>query len=174
VPITLSAAAVSDVPSLEGLWKAMVEHHRSLVGEQWPVLAADVAWKRRRDQYSAWLDDDSGFIFIARAEDSDSPLGYVACRLLPAGPTFDLGEIRGDVESLVAAEAARGQGVGTALLHACRQELKRRGVSYWSIGVVEANVRAMELYERLGFRPFVRTMLASVDQPVHCAEAEAE
>jgi ribosomal protein S18 acetylase RimI-like enzyme len=143
----------------------MVEHHRRLVADQWPVLAAHVAWERRREQYCAWLTDGSGFIFIARAEDSDSPLGYATCRLLPAGPTFDLGELRGDVDSLVTAEPARGQGVGSALLAACRNELKRRGVRYWSIGVVEANTRAIELYERLGFRPFVRSMLAAVDEP---------
>ena len=143
----------------------MVEHHRRLVGDQWPVRASQVSWEHRREQYSAWLTDDSGFIFIARTEGSDSPLGYVACRLLSAGPTFDLGELRGDVDSLVTAEAARGQGVGSALLDACRTELKRRGARYWSIGVVEANTRAVELYERLGFRPFVRSMLAAVDEP---------
>jgi ribosomal protein S18 acetylase RimI-like enzyme len=141
----------------------MVEHHRHVVGDQWPVLAADVAWERRRHQYRAWLADDSGFIFVAHTEDSEIPVGYVACRLLPAGPTFDLGELRGDVDSLVTAQAVRGHGVGSALLDACRGELKRRGARYWSIGVVEANTRAIELYERLGFRPFVRSMLAALD-----------
>jgi ribosomal protein S18 acetylase RimI-like enzyme len=29
--------------------------------------------------------------------------------------------------------------------------------------VVEANTRAIELYERHGFRPFVRSMLATLD-----------
>lgn len=169
----MRAAGVSDIPSLAELWKTMVEDHRRLVGDQWPVLAADVAWERRRAQYSVWLSDGSGFIFIARADDSHSPIGYLACRLQSAGATFDLGELRGDVDSLVTAQAARGQGVGTALLSACRDELKRRGARYWSIGVVEANTRAVDLYERLGFRPFVRSMLAAVDEtsrsstPVH-------
>lgn len=143
----------------------MVEHHRSVVGDRWPVLAAGTAWERRREQYSAWLNDASGFILIAHADGRDTPIGYLACRLLPAGPTFDLGEFRGDVESLVTAEAARGQGVGTTLLSACREELKRRGARYWSIGVVEDNKQAIELYERLGFHPFVRTMLAAIDKP---------
>lgn len=141
----------------------MVEHHRRLVGDEWPVLPADEAWKRRRQQYSTWLSEGSGFIVIARADGSDAPVGYAACRLLPAGPTFDLGELRGDVDSLVTAEAVRGRGVGRSLLNACRDELTRRGARYWSIGVVEANTRAIELYERLGFRPFVRSMLAPID-----------
>ncbi len=169
----MRSAAVSEVPALEKLWKAMVEHHRGLVADHWPVLAADVAWERRRKQYLAWLTEDSGFIFIAHAEDLSSPIGYLACRLLPAGPTFDLGEVRGDVDSLVTAEAARGQGVGSALLTACQAELKRRGARYWSIGVVEANVRAIELYERLGFRPFVRSMLATLDEESNPIENDA-
>jgi GNAT superfamily N-acetyltransferase len=50
------------------------------------------------------------------------------------------------------------------LLEGCRAELRRRGVRYCSIGVVEANTRAIELYERLGFQPFVRSMLARIDE----------
>jgi ribosomal protein S18 acetylase RimI-like enzyme len=180
VGIVVHRADVSDIPALAELWKAMVEHHRRLVGDQWPVRPGDDAWARRRRQYTAWLADGTGFIFIARAggaEESpighaeeppighaeEPPIGYAACRLVSAGPTFDLGELRGDVDSLVTAERARGRGVGTALLSACRDELARRGARYWSIGVVEANSQAIQLYERLGFRPFVRSMLASID-----------
>lgn len=159
----MRAATLSDVPSLADLWKAMVEHHRRVVGAQWPVLEADVAWERRREHYSAWLADGSGFIFVADSADTQRPIGYLACRLLPAGPTFDLGELRGDVDSLIIAEAARGQGIGSALLNACRAELQSRGVRYWSIAVVEANTQAVKLYERLGFRPFVRSMLAEIN-----------
>lgn len=164
--ILLHEAEVSDVPSLAELWKTMVEHHRHLVGDQWPVRPGDEAWARRRNQYTAWLTEGTGFIFIARTEGAkETPVGYAACRLLPAGPTFDLGELRGDVDSLVTAERVRGRGVGTALLSACRDELARRGARYWSIGVVEANSQAIGLYERLGFRPFVRSMLAPIDGP---------
>ncbi|MBV8953708.1 MAG: GNAT family N-acetyltransferase [Solirubrobacterales bacterium] len=169
--IALHRAGVSDIPSLAVLWTTMVEHHRRVVGGQWPVRVADEAWARRREQYSAWLSEDTGFIFIAYAEDSDNPVGYAACRLLPAGPTFDLGEPRGDVDSLVTAERVRGRGVGSALLSACRNELRRRGARYWSIGVVEANTGAIELYERLGFRPFVRSMLAAIDESPQAVEA---
>lgn len=143
----------------------MVEHHRHVAGDAWPVLSADVAWARRSEQYTTWLADGSGLILVADAVDAhvQRPVGYLACRLLPAGPTFDLGDVRGDVDSLVIAEAARGRGVGSALLNACRAELQSRGVRYWSIGVVEANIEAVKLYERHGFRPFVRSMLAEIN-----------
>jgi ribosomal protein S18 acetylase RimI-like enzyme len=164
VRIELRSASLDDVPSLAPLWKAMVEHHGHLVGDRWPVLAPEEAWSRRREQYVAWLTDETGFILIAEGDGADRPVGYLACRLLQAGPTFDLGDVRGDVDSLVTAEAARGHGVGSALLEGCRAELRRRGVRYCSIGVVEANTRAIELYERLGFQPFVRSMLARIDE----------
>jgi len=140
----------------------MVDHHRRVVGDQWPVLAPDTAWARRREDYAAWLAEGSGFILVAH-DQAGIPIGYLACRLVSAGATFDLGEVRGDVDSLVTAERARGRGVGTALLNACRDELKRRGVRYWSIGVVEANTRAVELYQRLGFRPFIRSLLGEIN-----------
>lgn len=161
--VGVTAVAISDVPSLSALWKEMVEHHRGLVGDVWPVRGGEPSWELRRAQYVAWLRDGTGFLFIARVEESAEPVGYLACRLLPEGPTFDLGEIRGEVDSLVIAETARGRGIGTALLEACRDELRRRGARYWSIGVVDANARAIELYERLGFRAFTRSLLAALE-----------
>jgi ribosomal protein S18 acetylase RimI-like enzyme len=82
------------------------------------------------------------------------------CRLLPSGPTFDLGPVRGDVESLAVSPQARGAGVGTALLGAVRAELEARGCRHWSISVATDNAAAVRLYERAGFRPLVQMMHA--------------
>jgi hypothetical protein len=38
----------------------------------------------------------------------------------------------------------------------------RQGVRYWAVGVVENNADATRLYERVGFRPFYRQLLAEV------------
>lgn len=48
----------------------------------------------------------------------------------------------------------------------CRTELQRRRVSYWSIGVVETNSEAVQLYERLGFRPWTREMLGRLGEQI--------
>ncbi len=152
-----------DIEALAPLWMAMVEHHRGLVGEQWPVRGAEQAWVLRRKQYRDWLADGSGLLFVARLADSDATVGYAFCRLVESGPTFDFGGPHGEVDSLVVAGEARGAGVGTALLDACRGELRRRGLTHWAIGVVEANRSATDLYERLGFRPWFRTLLAPLE-----------
>ncbi len=161
--LEVGLGAAGDIDALAPLWMAMVEHHRGLVGEQVPVRASAEAWALCRQQYQLWLADGSGILFLARLDESDAIAGYALCRLIPSGPTFDFGEVRGEVDSLVVAEESRGAGAGTALLRACRAELRRRGIAYWSVGVVEANRGAGALYERLGFRPWVRTMLAPVE-----------
>lgn len=159
--LEIRIGGAGDIDALAPLWMAMVEHHRDLVGAQWPVRAPESAWVLRREQYRSWLQDGSGILLVARLESSDPGfVGYAVCRLIESGPTFDLGGPHGEVDSLVVAGESRGAGVGTALLNACRAELRRRGMTYWSIGVVEANRGAEELYERLGFRPWFRILLA--------------
>jgi ribosomal protein S18 acetylase RimI-like enzyme len=161
--LEIRLGTVEDIEALGPLWMAMVEHHRGLVGEQWTVRTAEEAWGLCLQQYQQWLAEGSGILLVARLDTAGPFVGYAVCRLIPSGPTFDLGAVRGEVDSLVVAEGSRGAGAGTALLNACRDELRRRGVAYWSVGVVEANRGATALYERLGFRPWVRTMLAPVE-----------
>jgi ribosomal protein S18 acetylase RimI-like enzyme len=56
--------------------------------------------------------------------------------------------------------AARGHGIGTMLIEACRERLRADGITHWSVGVVEANGGATRLYERAGFKPFYRNLMA--------------
>lgn len=54
--------------------------------------------------------------------------------------------------SLAAAPAARGSGLGAALLQACEAEALRRGCSRLRLEVRPDNSFAMALYEKHGFR----------------------
>jgi GNAT superfamily N-acetyltransferase len=163
VDIEITSGSLADVDVLAPLWKGMVEHHRDVLAGQVPVRDAEAAWQRRRKEYVSWLEDGSGLLFVARREGGEEAIGYAMCRLLPSGSTFDLGPVRGEVDSLAVSPVERGVGVGTALLAAVRAELVRRGCSYWSISVAAANAGAAQLYERLGFRPWVQLMLAPLD-----------
>lgn len=150
-------AGVEALDLVEPLWAGMVEHHREVAGI--PVRALADTWAQRRGEYERWLGDGSGTLFLAGG---DPPAGYAMLRVGTPGATFDLGERIGDVESLSVSPDARGAGVGSALLQACREELRRQGIEWWVISVVEANEGAIRLYEREGFGSFYRTMAGRV------------
>lgn len=55
------------------------------------------------------------------------------------------------MDGIFVSEAARGQGIGTLLLGAIKQEAKARGLSQVRLDVIDTNPRARALYEREGF-----------------------
>ena len=96
---------------------------------------------------------------IGREDDSGEPVpaGVWAQNVCGA-----VGVWRGELESLVVADHARGSGIGTQLIETARELLHARRVQYWSVAVVEANEGAVRLYERSGFRPYYRQLLGRV------------
>ena len=71
--------------------------------------------------------------------------------LLP--DTWETGERVAEIESLSVAPAARGAGIGSALLDRIDAELEAEGVRDVLIGALVTNAGAIRLYERRGFRP---------------------
>lgn len=63
----------------------------------------------------------------------------------------DIDNARFLLDGLCVAQEARGQGIGTALLHEVEAEAVRRGYAQVRLDVVDTNVRAQALYQRLGF-----------------------
>ncbi len=55
------------------------------------------------------------------------------------------------MDGIFVAEAARGQGVGSALLRAIKSEATRRDLAEVRLDVINTNPRARALYERQGF-----------------------
>jgi ribosomal protein S18 acetylase RimI-like enzyme len=149
-----------EVDRVEALWGEMVAFHGEVTAGEWPVRSAADAWARRRPQYVEWLTSGKGRMFAAvpAADAAGTALGYAAVVTEPPGPTWELGERAGELESLVVAATARGAGIGTALIERCRETLREAGIEYWTVGVVEGNDGAARLYERAGFRPFFRDL----------------
>lgn len=56
------------------------------------------------------------------------------------------------MDGIFVAAEARGQGVGTALLAAIKDEARRSGATQVHLDVIDSNPRARALYEREGFR----------------------
>jgi ribosomal protein S18 acetylase RimI-like enzyme len=141
----------------------MVAHHQAVLGEQPPGRDPEESWRMRRAQYVKWMESGEGMLFLVPGEGAaGAPLGYACLRVGPSGPTWDLGEPVGDLESLSVAAAARGTGVGTALIEHCRERLRALGARWWTVSVVAANGRAQDLYEREGFGPYVNHLLAPI------------
>ena len=67
--------------------------------------------------------------------------------------TWVTGQEVADIEVVVVDERARGQGIGTALLRAVDDRLRDRGIPDQFLGAIEPNHQAIQLYQRLGFRP---------------------
>jgi ribosomal-protein-alanine N-acetyltransferase len=79
------------------------------------------------------------------AEAEHAVVGYSV--LLLATPDADLA-------NLAVAPAARGNGVGRRLLDGVVATARSSGVEYMYLEVRQSNVRAIALYESVGFRPF--------------------
>jgi ribosomal protein S18 acetylase RimI-like enzyme len=154
---------VGDVDLVEGLWKEMVEHHRELTGQTYPVRGPEEAWPRRRAQYVEWLESGEGHLFLVPGEGAEgAPLAYAFLRIGASGPTWNLGDGVGDLESLSVSRAPRGSGIGTELIAHCRDRLAALGAQWWTVSVIAANQGAIDLYEREAFQPFWQTMVAPV------------
>ena len=63
------------------------------------------------------------------------------------------------VDGICVARDHRGQGIGEALVEALCSEATRRGYAAIRLEVIDTNVRARTLYERLGFRVIKRDEL---------------
>jgi GNAT superfamily N-acetyltransferase len=154
---------VGDVDLVEGLWKEMVAHHHGVLDGGPVGRDPEESWRMRRAQYVGWLESGEGMLFLVPGEGAEgAPLAYACLRVGPAGPTWDLGETVGDLESLSVSADARGTGIGTEVIEHCRDRLRALGARWWTVSVVAANSGAGELYEREGFRPYVNHLLAPI------------
>jgi GNAT superfamily N-acetyltransferase len=76
------------------------------------------------------------------------PAGSVMAR--PGGGSITLAEP--EVRLLAVAPAARGRGVGVALMHECVRRARQSGAAALTLHTSDIMQAAMRLYERLGFR----------------------
>lgn len=152
---------VEEVDRVAPLFKQLVGFHGDVVAGAWPVRDEEEAWRRRRAQYVEWLAAAAVMLAAVAASDPDAtPDGYAVLGVKRSMASWEVGERIGELETLAVAAQVRGRGIGTMLLDACRERLRAEGVSHWTVAVVEANEDATRLYERVGFRPFYRQLLA--------------
>jgi ribosomal protein S18 acetylase RimI-like enzyme len=138
------------VDELRPLW-LQLHHHHGRVSRVQPFVDDETSWAMRRRSYEETF-DGGGFALVA--EEEGRLVGYAMVRIHD-GPddSWALGDRYGEVWTLVVDEAARGAGIGSALLDAVDEELAARDISGLVIGVMEGNDAARRLYERRGLVP---------------------
>lgn len=164
VDLVVQELTVEEVDRVARLFEELAEFHGHVVEGAWPVRSGEDAWAHRRPQYLEWLGDGSARMFAAVPveDESSEPLGYAVLGIKPSMASWDVDSRVGELETLAVAASARGQGIGTMLIETCQERLRAEGIAYWSVGVVEANEGATRLYERAGFKPFYRNLLAKL------------
>lgn len=89
-------------------------------------------------------------------------MGYALVSLAEGPSGWDYGERVADVETLSVAPEARGQGVGSRLMDAVEEELRRRGVRAFRVLVIAANDDARRFYEGRGLIPVSQVLVGRI------------
>ena len=154
--VSITRAGAEVVDRLRPHWLALHRHHQDVGGERLgPYVDDETSWTACRAMYLRVLSHD-GFALLA--ERGGELLGYALVAIEPVADTilddtWRTGERIAEIETVYVAPAARGTGIGSALLDRVDEELATAGIADVVIGAVVTNTDAIRLYERRGFRP---------------------
>lgn len=108
---------------------------------------ADVSWEANQAEVERAIGANALFL----AEEDGEPIGFV---------TAWLEDHIARIGDLYVAEASRRHGTGRALVDAVIENLRARGATHLFLN---ANLEALDFYERLGFRELSRTFVLPLD-----------
>ena len=119
---------------------------------------------QRRDQWSTVVANPAARSHLLVAENGGEVAGFVS-----GGPSRDVDarpSVEAQVFTLFVDAAARGSGVGRALLEASLDSLAREGFRDVTLWMVPDNEKGARFYERAGFEPDGMERPARLDIPV--------
>jgi putative acetyltransferase len=141
--VIVRAASAADGPAIRALIESVLVEHGLLPDPS--GIDADLV-----DVVASYHDRGGVFDVV---EDEGVVVGTMG--LLP------LGEGTCELRKMYLAPTARGKGVGRTLLERAIAEARRRGFARMELETAAPLKRAMELYERFGFRRFEKAHIAS-------------
>ena len=145
-------ATVRDVRVLAGLWREMMEFHRSLdPAFQFGPEAQTTIERHLRET----IRSTGGCVFIA--ESGHRIVGYVLGEVQERKPIYPAGRY-GFISDLAVTEARRRQGIGRALVEALLSWFKRHGVTAIELFILETNPVSTAFWESMGFRHYLRLL----------------
>lgn len=86
-------------------------------------------------------------VFIAE-DDLGNPLGFIH---LQTGKDYYYHEAHGHIADLIVAPEGEGRGIGRVLIEKGEQWARSQGFHWLTLSVFAQNLRAREIYQRLGF-----------------------
>ena len=154
-PPMLAGSKVEIGPILPGEIDALAEHTKSLYGDSRFFTDPGLETHAAQEFYARWFRNDcfgrAEAVLVARLD--AAPVGYVAC-LLDRACGYAVIDLVGVLP------AARGSGVGEALMHAAIDRLADAAPVCF-VGTQAGNAAAQHVYQKTGF------VLADVDVTMH-------
>jgi GNAT superfamily N-acetyltransferase len=128
--------ADGDYSAGRALWAELTKYHRSIYAD--PTIGGD--------EPGAGFND-----YLATPQRTGSWVAESRGQVIGLTGLFDRGTT-GEVEPVVVAASARGQGVGRSLINRVVDEARARGHEYLAIRPVGRNVAAIRSFHAAGFR----------------------
>lgn len=147
--VLIRRADAHDVPELGALGTALMRTHYAFDAQRFldPGGGDDEGYARF---LGSQLHDDAAVVLVAVRQ--RRVVGYVYAAIEPLS-WKDLRDECGFVHDLLVTDAARGGGIGEALLDAAIEWLREQGMPRVVLGTAAQNETAQRLFRRRGFRP---------------------
>lgn len=103
------------------------------------------------------IENGEGEILVATSE--EKLLGYI---FYSCSSPLILRENRCVIYDLYVVPEFRGKGIGSELLKKALERIRSRGFKQVRIGVLSQNARALNLYEKFGFKEVLKTLVLNL------------
>jgi ribosomal protein S18 acetylase RimI-like enzyme len=150
---TIRPAREDDVPAMTRLWETMASQHRAYDASVW--CWSEQAPQRWQMHTASAVTDELMVLLVA--EQDGQLVGFLGGRVADNPELFAVRRA-GEIWDLFVADAARGQGVGKALMVAGEQALRQLGAEDVKLHVALKNSGAIDFYKRLGYQPVMYRM----------------
>ncbi|MET8092364.1 GNAT family N-acetyltransferase [Micromonospora sp. NPDC005220] len=143
-------ASLSDVPALVELRLANAEAHLALDPDTYRLPQREAVI----EHFTTVLNDTTGRSAVLVAEQGGQVVGMVEVLPLPEPPAHQIlrPEPSAQIHTVVLG-AARGRGVGSALLDAADRWAAEHGITNLSAGIHHRNAGAVRFYRHHGYAP---------------------
>ena len=149
---TIRTATIDDLDEVARLYIALKNHHAKLQPDNLRYQVEDARWAEAARKA---LEDRAVTCLLA---ERGAAIGFMKLSFVEKvwGTSCE-------IDTLVVDDAARGQGVGAALVAAAERTGRRRGARAMRVDVLTRNLGGVAFYEREGYEQFAVRLGKSLD-----------